>query len=151
MYNVLTEIPQVKKLLQVGVRDYCETELNYIINSQGRVETFFDRNIKELQYDGHTWKMMCETIIAKLPQEVYISFDIDGLKPHLCPNTGTPVHGGFEAEEILYLFKKLLESGRKIIGFDLVEVGVSHDEWDENVASRILFKMSNMLVASNTE
>ena len=88
-------------------------------------------------------------MIAQLPQKVYISFDIDGLDPKLCPNTGTPVQGGFESEQIFYLFKKLMESGRHLIGFDLNEVGVSHDEWDENVGARCLFKMCNMLIASN--
>jgi agmatinase len=88
--------------------------------------------------------------VNQLPQNVFISFDIDGLNPKLCPHTGTPVHGGFEVQEIYYLFKKVVQSGRKIIGFDLNEVGVSHDEWDENVGARILYKLCNILTASNT-
>ena len=42
-----------------------------------------------------------------------------------------------------------MKSGRRLIGFDLNEVGVSQNEWDENVGARCLFKMCNMLVASN--
>lgn len=151
MYNALEQISSLKKLVQVGVRDYCEEELDYIKNSKGRVVTYFDKDIKERQFEGDTWKMIVEEIIDKLPQQVFISFDIDGMDPKLCPHTGTPVQGGFETAQIFYLFRKVMESGRKIIGFDLNEIGVSHDEWDENVGARVLYKLCNILIASNTE
>jgi agmatinase len=150
MYNAMEEIPQLKKLVQVGVRDFCDEEFDYMINSNQRIITYFDRNIKERQYDGETWKAIADEIINHLPQNVFISFDIDGLDPKLCPHTGTPVQGGFEAEQIFYLFKKVIQSGRKLIGFDLVEVGVSHSEYDENVGARCLFKLCNMMVAANS-
>ncbi|RFS26471.1 agmatinase [Chitinophaga silvatica] len=150
MYNALAEVPELKKLVQVGIRDYCEEEVDYINESEGRVVTFFDKQIKERQYEGETWKSICDSIVATLPQQVYISFDIDGLDPKLCPHTGTPVAGGFEAEQVFYLFKRVLESGRKLIGFDLNEVSTSHDEWDANVGARVLFKLCNLLVAANT-
>lgn len=146
MYNALAEVPQVKKLVQVGVRDYCDEEVNYIKNSEGRVVTFFDQDIKERQYEGETWKSICDSIIGQLPQQVYISFDIDGLDPKLCPHTGTPVAGGLEGPQVFYLFKKLVESGRKLIGFDLTEVSAGHDEWDANVGARMLFKLCNLMV-----
>lgn len=148
MYNVLEEIPAVQKLVQVGPRDYCEEELAFG-KSNKRIATYFDRDIKERLFDGETWKTIVDEIVEELPQQVYISFDIDGLNPKLCPHTGTPVQGGFEAEEILYLFKRMVNSGRQVIGFDLNEVGVSHNEWDENVAARILYRLCNLLVTSN--
>jgi agmatinase len=150
MYNALTEIPQLKKLVQVGIRDYCEEEWNYICNSEFRVITYFDRDIKERQYEGETWKHISEEIINQLPEKVYLSFDIDGLDRKLCPNTGTPVQGGFEIDEILYLVKKITTSGRQLIGFDLVEIGVGQTDWDSNVGARILFKLCNQLIRSNS-
>jgi agmatinase len=150
MYNTLEEIPQLKKLVQVGVRDFCDEEFNYMVASGQRIITYFDKDIKERQYDGQTWKTIADEIVNQLPQNVYISFDIDGLDPKLCPHTGTPVQGGFETEQVFYLFKKILQSGRKLIGFDLVEVGVSHSEWDENVGARCLFKLCNMMVVGNS-
>ena len=150
MYNALNEIPQIQRVVQVGVRDYCEEEWQYISNSNHRVITYLDREIKERQYEGQTWRQIADEIVEHLPQKVLISFDIDGLDPKLCPNTGTPVQGGFETEQLFYLFKRIHQSGRQIIGFDLNETGVAENDWDANVGARILFKLCNLLVASNT-
>jgi agmatinase len=149
MYNALTEIPEIEKLVQVGIRDYCQEEWDYIQGSNNRVSTFFDKDIKERQYEGETWKQVVDDIISKLPQKVHLSFDIDGLDPKQCPNTGTPVQGGFESEQVYYLLKRLIQSGRTLIGFDLNEVGVGENDWDANVGARVLFKLCNLLVSSN--
>jgi agmatinase len=149
MYNALQEIPQLKRLVQVGVRDYSEEEWEYISNSNYQVITYFDRDIKERGYEGQTWKQIADEIVSHLPDKVYISFDIDGLDPKLCPCTGTPVQGGFEVEQVLYLIKKIVQSGRRFIGFDLDEVGVGETGFDANVGARILWKLSNLLAASN--
>jgi len=152
MYNVLNEIPQVQKLVQVGIRDYGDDELTMIRTEKNRVVTFFDRDLKEAEYEGQTWKALCEQIVDELPQNVYISFDIDGLDPKLCPNTGTPVPGGFELEAIFYLFRVLHKSGRRIIGFDLNEVSCgqhSSDGIDAIVGARVLYKLCNWLVAQH--
>src|SRR6185436_12907838 len=149
MRNALQEVPQLKKLVQVGPRDFSQNENDYIKNSEGRIITYFDKAIKNRQFEGETWKQIVEEIVNHLPGKVYISFDIDGLDRKLCPHTGTPVPGGFEAEEIYYLFRKVMESGRKFIGFDLCEVGVSDSDWNSNVGARVLFKLCNVLVASN--
>jgi agmatinase len=150
MYNALKEIPSLTHLVQIGARDYCQEEWNYIQNNQGRVIPYFDKDIKERQFEGETWKQITDEIVSKLPQKVLISFDIDGLDPKLCPNTGTPVQGGFETEQIFYLLKKIVQSGRRFIGFDLVEIGVGdNNEWDANVGAHILWRLANLLVASN--
>jgi agmatinase len=149
MYNALSEIPQISRLVQVGIRDYCDEEWEYLSNSNYRIVSYFDREIKERQYDGQTWKHIADEIVNHLPENVFISFDIDGLDPKLCPNTGTPVQGGLETEQTFYLFKRLLQSGRKLIGFDLNEVGVGESDWDSNVGARVLYKLCNMMISCN--
>ena len=85
-----------------------------------------------------------------LPQKVYISFAIDGLDPTLCPNTGTPVAGGFQFQEVFHLINLLAESNKEIIGFDLCEVSPAKDhDWNENVGARVLFKLCNLTYKSN--
>ena len=151
MYNALKEIPELQRLVQVGVRDYSESEWEYIKNSNYRVITYFDKEIRTRLFEGQSWKQIAEDIIDKLPQKVFISFDIDGLDRKLCPFTGTPVPGGFELEQVFFLFSKVLQSGRTIVGFDLNEVGIGGDtDWDANVGARVLFKLCNLLVTSNT-
>ena len=60
----------------------------------------------------------------------------------MCPNTGTPVAGGFKLEEINYLLFKLVESGKKVVGFDLNEVAPGKDDdWDANVGARALWNL----------
>jgi agmatinase len=148
MYNAL-KIPAVNRLVQVGIRDFCEEEVNVINRSMGRVVTFFDEDIKAAQYAGKTWDSLCDQIIQQLPDFVYISFDIDGLDPKLCPNTGTPVAGGFEFHQIAFLIKKLVAANKKIIGFDLNEVAPGNDEWDANVGARMLYHLCNWMAVSH--
>lgn len=137
MFNAL-KLDNVQKLVQVGIRDVAQTEVD-LVNSDPRIRTFYDWEIKEAGYEGKTWKEQVSEILAELPQKVYVSFDIDALKPYLCPNTGTPVPGGFELEEVVYLLFELALSGKEIIGFDLNEVG--DDEWDGNVGARALWNL----------
>ncbi len=150
MYNALKEIPQLTKLVQVGIRDFSEGEYNFAKEHSGRVVAFYDQDIKERMYEGESWKNIVDEIISKLPEKVHISFDIDGLDPKLCPGTGTPVQGGFETEQVMYLFKKLVASGKKFIGFDLVEIGLGETDWNANVGARLLFRMCNLLVKANS-
>lgn len=149
MYNALKS-PQVSKLVQVAVRDYSESEAKVIADSKGRIKLFSDRFLRRERYAGKSWKEICAGIVSTLPEHVYISFDIDGLDPKLCPNTGTPVPGGLEFEESLYLLEALLAQGKRIIGFDLCEVSVdpAGNEWDGNVAARLLFRLSTLLARS---
>ncbi|HEY1039971.1 MAG TPA: agmatinase family protein [Bacteroidia bacterium] len=148
MYNAL-KIENVEKLVQVGIRDYCEEEVNIINDSKGRVKTFFDRDIRHANYAGETWQQTCDRIVKELPNNIYLSFDIDGLDPKLCPNTGTPVAGGFEAEQVFFLIEQVVKSGKKIIAFDINEVVPGeNDEWDANVAARLLYRIANLVMTS---
>lgn len=149
MYNALNEIPQLSKIVQVGTRDFGSDEFEYYQSNKHRLSAYFSAQLRERMFEGDSWKNIVNEIIEQLPKNVYLSFDIDGLDPKLCPNTGTPVPGGFEIEEIYYLLKKLVASGRRLIGFDLCEVGVGESDWDANVGARVLFKLCNLLVKSN--
>jgi len=148
MFNAL-KLPAVGKIVQVGIRDFCEEEMQMMQRAAGRVKTFFDSDIKEDHYRGKSWAVQCEEIIKELPDLIYISFDIDGLNPKLCPHTGTPVPGGFELEQLSYLLKQIVKSGKKIIGFDLCEVAPGSNEWDANVGARTLWELCNWMGVSH--
>lgn len=143
MFNVVRKIPQVSRLVQVGIRDFAKGEVDFVAANPGRVSVHYDAKLAERCFSGESWKQICDSIVAELPQQVYVSFDIDGLDPKLCPSTGTPVPGGLSFQQAMYLVRRLGESGRTIIGFDLNEVvpGENGDEWDANVGARVLYKL----------
>ncbi|BAY60383.1 arginase/agmatinase/formiminoglutamase [Calothrix brevissima NIES-22] len=142
MFNAM-KIPQISKLVQVGLRDICHDEVQIINESGDRIIAYYDPAIKQKLYSGTTWIDLCQEIVSHLPELVHISFDVDGLDPKLCPSTGTPVPGGLELEQAFCLFREVVKSGRKIIGFDVCEVGDA--EWDGNVGARIVYKLANFL------
>jgi len=147
MFNAL-KLPSVQRLIQVGVRDYCEEEVVAMNRGMGRIVNFFDDDIKAQLYGGKTWSDICKDIIKVLPDNIYISFDIDGLDPKLCPGTGTPVPGGFELQQVTYLLKQIALSGKRIIGFDLSEVAPGSTDWDANVGARALYQLCNWMAVS---
>lgn len=149
MYNAINEIETLHKLVQVGIRDFCEEEME-MIESNDKITTFFDLAINDKRMNGIAWVDICKEIIEALPQNVHISFDIDGLTPDNCPSTGTPVPGGLTFNESVFLINEIVKSGRKIVGFDLTEVSPSEEnEWDANVGARILYKLCNFTLFSN--
>jgi len=143
MHNAL-RIPQLERIVSVGIRDFCQQENEVFLAAKDRVRIVRSADMRELQYAGATWKDQCEKIINALPEKVHISFDIDGLDPTLCPNTGTPVPGGLQFEEATYLLSRLAAK-RTIIGFDMVEVSPGKDEWDANVGARLLWHLCGVM------
>lgn len=59
--------------------------------------------------------------------------------------------GGLQYEQAIYLLNEIIISGRKIIGFDIVEVAPGDDEWDAIVGARLLYKLCNLALKSNVE
>lgn len=148
MYNAI-RIEGIQSITQVGIRDFCEAEDAFIKQSDKPIHVFYDDQVKGAMMKGQTWNDWVQQIIATLPEKVYISFDIDGLQPCLCPGTGTPVPGGLTFEEADFLLRAVVKSGREIIGFDLSEVSPGEGEWDANVGARILYRLCTYLGVSS--
>lgn len=140
MYNAV-QLKPVANLVQVGVRDLCAEEYDFIEKSANRVACFHNEYLCTEKFSGRVWKSLADVIVSHLGEFVYISFDIDGLEPYYCPNTGTPVPGGLTFNEAIFLIRRVVETGRTIIGFDLSEVVPGATEWDANVGARVLFEL----------
>ena len=139
MYNAI-QLPQIEKIVQVGIRDFSEGEVD-VIKKSNKIKVYTDTDLKENQFNGKTWKEQCDEILAHLPEKVAVSYDIDALQRWYCPNTGTPVPGGLSYEQATYLLTRLANSNKVIIGIDLVEVAPGNDDWDGNVGARLLFHL----------
>ena len=126
MHNSLA-LKSLKRLVQVGVRDYCAAEHQVVLESKGRIKTFYDQQLKADMFQGKSWDSLCKKIVNNCTDNVYITIDVDGLMPQYCPHTGTPVMGGLDVAQVVYLVKQLVKSKRRVIGFDMVEVnGPAH-------------------------
>jgi agmatinase len=140
-HNVMTRLPGVGRLVQVGIRDLGQAENRMIESSEGRIVAFFDSDLATRKEEGTPWATLADEIVAQLPENVYLSWDIDGLDPTLCPGTGTPVPGGLSWNEAIGLLRAVRRAGKRIVGLDLCEVSPGETEWDANVAARLLYKM----------
>lgn len=143
MRNALERYPEITRLAQVGVRDAGVEETAYAESLAPRVMTMPAHTMHQRLDDGEPYSKICEEIVGVLPEHVYVTFDIDALDPSYCPHTGTPVPGGLSFHRAVRLLKALADSGRTVIGADLVEVapGPDGDEWDANVGMRALYAL----------
>jgi agmatinase len=149
MNNACKEVAALETIVQVGIRDMCEQEMAFV--RERALHMFSDRALQARKFKGESWDTIAKSIVAKLPKQVWISFDIDGLDPRFCPHTGTPVPGGLDLSEAVYLIAEVVRAGKTIIGFDLCEVAPGpdeSDEWDGNVGARLLFKLCALTFAS---
>ncbi len=108
-------------LLQFGVRALCLEE----VEARQRHSVWFHDAAMLVQNRLSAWArsdLPGEQMIvpADFPQQIYITFDVDGLDPSLMPATGTPVPGGLGWYEALELARLAL-CGRRVLGFDVVE------------------------------
>jgi agmatinase len=155
-HNAIAETPNLERVVMIGIRDYGMRENQAAENSGGKVRPRFDLNWRTRMDRGDTLTKLCAEAIEALPKLVYITFDIDGLDPALCPHTGTPVPGGLSFNETCILLDTLRRSGRRVIGFDLCEVcppPPDHrghvNEWDANVGARILYKLAGVAASTS--
>jgi agmatinase len=146
MHNVL-KFPQVAKLVQVGIRDFCEQEFEVMTNDP-RIVPFYAQELAHGRFDGESWSEQVAEIVNELPDLIYVSLDADGLEQNYAPSTGTPVPGGLSYDQLNYLLHQVVISGKKIISFDICEISGKNSEWDAIVGSRLLYNMANLAAVS---
>ena len=158
--NVVRRIDGVTQVVQVGVRDLGQSEHAAIERSEGRVRTLFDADWARKRTAGEDLTQLVRTTLDALPHEVYVTFDVDGLDPTLCPNTGTPVPGGLDWHAALLWLDELARSGRRVVGLDLCEVNPGPawhgrpedpDAWDAIVGARLLYRLIGTALLTRVE
>ena len=153
MHNVVSRLEGVSILAQVGIRDLGEREHERILGSKGRIRTLFDTEWARARLEGFNLRELVRKRLEPLPEHVYVSFDVDGLEPTLCPNTGTPVPGGLSWHEAMLWIEELARSGRRVVAIDLNEVNPGAgdpevDSWDAIVGARLLYRLIGAAVGS---
>ena len=148
MHNVLNLEFSPRKLVQVGIRDFCEQEYQ-LIKKDERIGCYFDEDISSRLFSGEKWADICRQIIGLLPSQVYVSLDVDGLSWTYAPGTGTPVPGGLSFSQISYLFSEIKKQKKKLIAFDVVEtapgeLASTFSEWNGNVSARLIYYLAGL-------
>ena len=62
-----------------------------------------------------------DDVVSLLPENVYLTIDLDAFDPSLLPATGTPEPGGLGWYEVNDLVRRVAQN-RRIVGFDVVEL-----------------------------
>lgn len=120
------QLRRVETILQVGLRDFSQAEWQRATDDP-RIVPVPAAELNRTRFNGTPWGRVCEDLVDKLPERVYVTLDADVLEPSLVPNTGTPVPGGLTYAEVLHLLEVLHQRGRRMIGFDLVELAPSSE------------------------
>ena len=114
----------VGNVIQIGVRAYCSEE-EEIIRNDSRINTWFARDLINVNHNLSDWNLMIEEI-KNVEGPIWLTFDIDGLDGSLVPATGTPVPGGLSYWGAIEIIESLFSArDAEIIGADINEISTS--------------------------
>lgn len=143
IYNhacVMRRAQDFARVVQVGIRNVCSEEQHNIVPEN----IFYAHHI----YDNENWM---EPAVNRLTDNVYVTFDLDGLDPSILPATGTPLPGGLQWYPTLKFLDKVFQS-KNVVGFDIVELCPQEDNYVSDVlAATLLYKMITMKEVYNPE
>lgn len=134
----VAEFFPTERITQVGIRAQCKEEADFI--KEKKINTFYASAIRRGKH-GNNWQ---KNVVKTLGNEVYITFDVDYFDPAMMPATGTPEPDGFLYSETLDVFRELTAAGKKIIGFDVVELAPMENLSHPNLTTaRLIYKILN--------
>ena len=120
-------------IVQVGIRSFSQEEADYI-QSKG-LQPFFAHQIDPMD---QSW---IQNVLKVLPQNVYLTIDLDGLDPSVLPGTGTPEPGGLSYRQLVGLIKAVGHQ-RRVIAADITELApVAGSNVSEFTAAKIATKI----------
>ena len=127
---VMARVRELCPILQVGIRtmDSCEKE-------------FLDKSRVFFAEDIHNKTDWVNQALAKLPQQVYVTIDLDVFDPSIMPSTGTPEPGGLLWYEVLALLRAVCDQ-KNVVGFDVVELCPdSRNRAPDFMAAKLIYKL----------
>lgn len=95
----------IKKIVQVGIRNTAKEEQQYLV--------------KENIFWGDKFEI--DKVLARLGDDVYLTFDVDGLDVSIMPATGTPEPGGLSYQQAIDLTRAVCKN-KNVVAADFVEL-----------------------------
>ncbi len=121
-----------QQTLQIGIRSLSLAEAERIKDENIQICTICDYRNRSFDIDE---------ALEKLPDPVFITFDVDVFDWSVVRSTGTPEPGGMFWDETISLLEKIFTS-KNVIGFDVVELAAN--ETDPNSAfavAKLIYRM----------
>ena len=120
-------------VVPVGIRSFSSEEY----------EAFRDLDLNpvfahDIDPIDDTW---INRIIGRLPQQVYLTLDLDGLDPSVIPGTGTPEPGGLFYRQVVRLIQRLGKE-RHVVAADITELAtIEGSQVSEYTAAKLATKL----------
>ncbi len=145
LYHI-SQLPQVERIVAVGVRDWAREEAEYARSRYPALAVYEMQRLAQAAYLGRSWMETVSEIVSLLPPYVYLSLDVDALEVGYVPNTGTPVPGGFHYEQLFFLLEAVRRSGRRIVAFDVCETGGA--QLDALVSAHLIYRLCGLVLCA---
>ncbi|MCP3922667.1 MAG: agmatinase [Desulfobacterales bacterium] len=118
---------------QVGIRSVAKEEIDFC--ERNSLKPFYAHDIDPMD---DSWM---DEAIDILPENVYMTIDLDGLDPSVIPGTGTPEPGGLLYRQLTKLIKKISKK-RNLIAADICElIKIDGQQVSEFTAAKIAMKL----------
>jgi len=129
---VMRRVREIVPAASVGIRSISEEEAEFLKSHPQPIWSVRQFRALEGRWDP---------ILDALSDDVFVTFDLDGLDPSILPATGTPEPGGLDWFEAVDLLKAVAER-RRIVGFDVVELApLPGHVASDFLASRLVYRM----------
>ena len=129
---VMRRVRELVPAASVGIRSISEEEAEYL-----EAHPLPIWSVRQFRALAGRW----EPILDALTDEVFVTFDLDGLDPSILPGTGTPEPGGLDWYEAVDLIKAVA-ARKRIVGFDVVELApLAGQVGSDFLAARLVYRM----------
>lgn len=137
---VMARAREVAAIVQVGIRAIEAEEFEKMDKSR----VFFGHDIA-----GKADRSWMDRVVRACGDTVYLTIDMDAFDPSLVPATGTPEPGGLSWDEVNELVRRVIAAGKKIVGFDVVELcpRAGHHA-SAMVAAKLVYRVLSMIFAA---
>jgi agmatinase len=119
---------------QVGVRSFTAEERE-LIRERGICTVFAPEAC------GEPVEKWIPRVVSALPEEVYVTVDLDAFDPAVMPSTGTPEPGGLDWYRALAVLREVALA-RRIVGFDVVELApIAGNVAPDFLAAKLVYRL----------
>lgn len=125
-------------IVSVGIRSLCSAEQQFA--KRKGLNIFYSHQIS----NNKDWMTKA---IKRLGNNFYLSFDVDVMDPSCVRSTGTPEPGGLGWYQAVDFLKAVANSGKRLIGMDMLELAPSRDDRaSEFLCAKLIYKILTLFV-----